>query len=54
LVDFLAGGASSGLKSVLLANIECLGSRRKHLGAPFIDLAFFLKPGLKLRQWDWT
>jgi glycosyltransferase len=48
LVDFLTGGASSGLKSVLLANIGCLRSRRKHLGAPLIDLAFFLKPGIKM------
>ena len=48
LVDFLVGGASSGMKSVLLANIGCLKSRRKHLGAPLIDLAFFLKPGIKI------
>ena len=48
LVDFLAGGASSGLKSVFLANLSCLRSRQKHLGAPPIDLAFFLKPGIKI------
>jgi len=48
LVDFLAGGASSGLKRVVLANFGCLRSRREHLGAPFLDLAFFLKPGLKI------
>jgi glycosyltransferase len=48
LVDFLVGGASSGMKSVLLANIGCLKSRRKHLGAPLIDFAFFLKPGIKM------
>jgi len=48
LVDFLAGGASSGLKSVVLANFGCLRSRRRHLGAPALDLAFFLKPGLKM------
>jgi glycosyltransferase len=48
LVDFLTGGASSGLKSVLLANVGCLKSRQKHLGAPLIDLAFFLKPGIKM------
>jgi glycosyltransferase len=48
LVDFLAGGASSGMKSVLLANVGCLKSRQKHLGAPLIDLAFFLKPGIKM------
>jgi glycosyltransferase len=48
LVDFLAGGASSGLKRVILANFGCLRSRREHLRAPFLDLAFFLKPGLKI------
>jgi glycosyltransferase len=48
LVDFLAGGASSGLKRVVLANFGCLRSRREHLGAPFLDLAFFLKPSLKI------
>lgn len=50
LVDFMAGGTSSGLFSVLRANLACLKSRRKHLGAPPLDLAFFLKPGLKLGQ----
>jgi len=48
LIDFLTGGASSGIKRVVLANIGCLRSRRRHLGAPFLDLAFFLKPGLKI------
>lgn len=48
LVDFLVGGASSGPKSVLLANLACLRSRQKHLGAPLLDLAFFLKPGIKI------
>jgi glycosyltransferase len=53
LVDFLVGGTSSGLKRVFLANLGCLRSRRKHLGAPLIDLAFFLKPGVKmLTQWN--
>jgi len=48
LVDFLRGGASSGFKRVFLANIGCLRSRQRHLGAPAIDLAFFLKPGVKI------
>ena len=48
LVDFQAGGMSSGIRSVVLANLECLRSRRRNLGAPLIDAAFFLKPGRKI------
>jgi len=48
MVDFLAGGQSSGLRRVVLANFACLRSRRKHLGVPILDWAFFLKPGLKI------
>lgn len=48
LVDFQAGGKSSGIGSVVRANVNCLRSRRKHLGAPPLDLAFFLKPGRKI------
>lgn len=51
LIDFLAGGRSSGVKRWVLDNFSCLRSRRTHLGAPLVDLALFLKPGLKLRQW---
>jgi glycosyltransferase len=48
LIDFMAGGMSSGIKKVILANFGCLRSRRKYLGAPILDLAFFLKPGIKI------
>jgi glycosyltransferase len=51
LVDFQLGGTSSrGLRSALHQNIECLRARRRHLGAPVIDLAFFLKPARKILQ----
>ena len=51
LVDFQLGGLSSkGLRSALHQNIECLRSRRRHMGAPIIDIAFFLKPARKLLQ----
>jgi glycosyltransferase len=51
LVDFGVGGESAGMSSVMRANLACLQSRRRNLGASFLDLALFLKPGLKLRQW---
>ena len=50
LIDFLYGGESSGLRTVIRANFGCLRSRRRYLGAPFMDLAFFLKPALKISQ----
>jgi glycosyltransferase len=51
LVDFQLGGLSSkGLRSALHQNIECLRARRRYMGAPMIDLAFFLKPARKLLQ----
>jgi glycosyltransferase len=51
LIDFQLGGLSSkGLRSALHQNIECLRARRRHIGAPPIDLAFFLKWGRKLLQ----
>jgi len=51
LIDFQLGGMSSkGLRSALHQNIECLRARRRHIGAPPIDLAFFLKWGRKLLQ----
>jgi glycosyltransferase len=48
LIDFLIGGRGSGFGQVLGANFACLKSRRRHLGAPFLDLAFFLKPSFKM------
>lgn len=54
LVDFKVGGESAGIRSVLRANLACLNSRQKHLGAPPLDLAFFLKPGIKaFTQLEW-
>ncbi|MGH6828640.1 MAG: glycosyltransferase family 2 protein [Rhizomicrobium sp.] len=55
LVDFTVGGKSSGsLIKVLKGNLECLRSRRANLGAPLLDWAFFLKPGLKLLRQHWA
>ncbi len=51
LVDFLVGGVSTtDLGAVIRGNLECLRSRRQHLGAPFLDKALFLKPFRKLKQ----
>ena len=51
LVDFLIGGASTnGPLAVVRGNIECLGSRRRHLGAPLLDAALLMKPLRKLSQ----
>jgi glycosyltransferase len=54
LVDFVVGGKSSGsLSKVLRGNIQSLRSRREHLGTPFIDPAFFMKPLRKVLQQHW-
>ncbi len=54
LVDYQLGGASSsGLRSIIKSNLECLDSRRRHLGHMTIDLAFFLKPASKVLQIQW-
>src|SRR5258705_12883134 len=51
LIDFQLGGMSSkGLRSALHQNIECLRARRRHIGAPPLDLAFFLKWARKILQ----
>jgi glycosyltransferase len=51
LVDFLHGGHSTkGIWRYVHGNYESLLSRRRHLGAPFIDLALVLKPLRKLHQ----
>jgi glycosyltransferase len=51
LVDFQLGGTSSnGLRGAVHQNIECLRARQRHLNAPFIDAAFFLKWARKLAQ----
>ena len=54
LIDFTVGGISSGnLWKVLRGNVESLRSRREHLGAPLVDLAFFTKPLRKVSQKHW-
>jgi len=51
LIDFQLGGTSSnGLAGALHQNLECLRARRRHIGAPAIDMAFFLKWARKLTQ----
>jgi len=51
LIDFQLGGKSSqGLRSAFHQNVECLRARRRHIGAPPLDLAFFLKWARKVLQ----
>ena len=51
LVDFTIGGVSTkNPMAVILGNLECLRARRRHVQAPFIDVALFAKPLRKLRQ----
>jgi glycosyltransferase len=54
LIDFMVGGVSTkGLRAVIDGNLECLRSRRAHLGARRVDLALFTKPARKLLQLHW-
>jgi len=54
LVDFQSGGRStSSLSNYITANLLCLKSRRRHLHAPFVDLALIAKPLRKLNQFRW-
>ena len=54
LIDFKVGGASTkGVSAVVTANLDCLRSRRIHLGAGLVDLALFTKPARKLLQLHW-
>jgi glycosyltransferase len=55
LVDFQIGGASSRgfFDSVLVHNLEALDSRRRRLGASYVDAAFFMKPLRSLMQVHW-
>lgn len=51
LVDFQIGGISTrGLGVTIRGNLECLRSRREHLGAPPIDAAFFLRFARRILQ----
>jgi glycosyltransferase len=44
IADFQMGGISTwGLGVTIRGNLECLRSRRRHLNAPLIDAAFFLR-----------
>ena len=54
LVNFMVGGMSTrGLGAIIRGNLECLHSRRRHLGVPPLDAALFTKPMRKLRQLCW-
>jgi glycosyltransferase len=49
--DFQIGGIStSGLGVTIRGNLECLRSRRQHLGAPPVDAAFFLRFARRIVQ----
>lgn len=55
LVEMMRGGQStSGLRSSVLHNYEALQSRRRHLGAGFVDYGAFAKPLRKLSQFRLT
>lgn len=50
-VDFQIGGISTrGLGVTIRGNLDCLRSRRQHLGAPPIDAAFFLRFARRIFQ----
>lgn len=54
LVDFMQGGQSTAkLSRYVEGNLQCLKSRRRHLGAAAVDLALFLKPLRKSHQFRW-
>ena len=49
--DFQMGGISTqGWRVTLRGNLECLRSRQKHLNAPIIDAAFFLRFARRILQ----
>jgi glycosyltransferase len=51
LVDFQVGGISTrDWRATMQINLECLRSRRAHLRAPPLDLAFVLRPLRRLLQ----
>ena len=55
LVDFSMGGRSTrNLAALIRANLECLHSRRRHLGGTRLDWALFAKPARKLTQLRWS
>jgi glycosyltransferase len=51
IADFQLGGTSTRNWGVTLSgNLECLRSRRKHLNAPAVDAAFFLRLARRVFQ----
>jgi glycosyltransferase len=55
LVDYQLGGISSGsVRSIIRGNLECLHSRRRHLGSRAVDLAFLLRPMRRMLQMNWS
>jgi glycosyltransferase len=54
LVDFMHGGSTTQSPfRYVTGNLHCLRSRRRHLDAPLVDLALFLKPLRKAHQFRW-
>jgi len=54
LVDFMHGGSTTqNPLRYVTGNLHCLRSRRRHLRAPVVDLALFLKPLRKAHQFRW-
>ena len=54
LVDFMHGGSTTETPlRYITGNLLCLRSRRRHIQAPLVDLALFLKPLRKAHQFRW-
>jgi glycosyltransferase len=54
LVDFMHGGSTTERPlRYITGNLLCLKSRRRHIRAPLVDLALFLKPLRKAHQFRW-
>ena len=54
LVDFMHGGSTTETPlRYITGNLLCLKSRRRHIQAPLVDLALFLKPLRKAHQFRW-
>jgi glycosyltransferase len=54
LVDFMHGGSTTETPlRYISGNLLCLKSRRRHIHAPLVDLALFLKPLRKAHQFRW-
>jgi glycosyltransferase len=54
LVDFMHGGSTTETPlRYITGNLLCLRSRQRHIQAPLVDLALFLKPLRKAHQFRW-